>query len=77
MLHANLKAVCSMGGGGDIGVHCCLFRHIGGTIERSDIAHRVTFSKLPDFRHYNLDLKQILVKFNSTRQLGYQADKPQ
>ena len=25
----------------------------------------------------NLDLKQILVKFNSPRQLGYQVDKPQ
>ena len=27
--------------------------------------------------HNNLDLKQILVKFNSPRQLGYQVDKPQ
>ena len=24
-----------------------------------------------------LDLKQILIKFNSPRQLGYQVDKPQ
>ena len=45
--------------------------------KRSDIAHRVTFSKLLDFWHYNLDLKQILVKFNSPRQLGYQVDKLQ
>ena len=45
--------------------------------KRSDIAHKVTFSKLLEFWHYNLDLKLILVKFNSPRQLGYQVDKPQ